>query len=236
MTEAHFVYIADVYCPWCYGFAPIMKKIAAEHPQLPVRVLGGNLMSHDTDLMSYAAQDQGLYDFWNQVEKTTGRTLAGALVALRKGEPISMYSPGADLILTALKHLAPGHALEQFFFMEDMFYARGQDYFTADGLSLIAQSWKVDKQALRESCNTAENEAETEADLELAAKLMGEITAYPSLLLVRGDKVDAVSRGYVHYETVAQRLKDAMQDLGLADIQPGEMCSWHGNCAFGRKR
>lgn len=236
MADAHFVYIADVYCPWCYGFAPVMKRIAAEHPQFPVKVIGGNLMSHDTDLIAYASQEDGLYDFWLQVEKTTGRSLAGALAALRKGEPISMYSPGADLILTALKSLAPNQALEQMFFMEDMFYARGQDFFTAQGLSLIAQHWGVEMQALRSSCDSAENEEQTEADLELALKLMGEITAYPSVLLVRGNKVDAVSRGYVHYETVAQRMKDAMQELGLEELSPGDMCSWHGNCAFGRKR
>ena len=35
---SHFLYLSDVFCPWCYGFAPVMQRLAAEHPDLPVRV------------------------------------------------------------------------------------------------------------------------------------------------------------------------------------------------------
>lgn len=235
MTQAHFIYIADVYCPWCYGFGPIMKRIADEHPQFPMRVIGGNLMSRDTNLQEYTANDPELYNFWLEVEETTGRSLAGALNALRNDEPIRMYSPGADLILMALKKMAPGQELEQMLMVEDMFYGMGLDLFTRSSIDMISSRWNVPAQLLMDACNTPANEQATEIALEAAAELMGEITAYPSVLLVRGEKVDAVSRGYVHYETVAKRMEDAMADLGLEDIE-SRYCSWRGNCAFGARR
>ncbi|MBQ8172584.1 MAG: hypothetical protein IJ034_01410, partial [Mailhella sp.] len=42
-----FIYITDVFCPWCFGFAPVMKKLAEEY-RFPVRVLGGELVDEPT--------------------------------------------------------------------------------------------------------------------------------------------------------------------------------------------
>lgn len=235
MSAPYFIYIADVYCPWCYGFGPIMKRIAAENPQFPVQVIGGSLMSRPTDLMSYAASDPELYEFWQEVQQTTGRDLSGALAALRNGEAIRMYSPGADLILAALKKLAPRHELEQLLMLESMFYAQGMDIFTDAAIEQIAREWNLDAGKLADLANSGQNEQQMLADLDDAKRLMGEITSYPSVLLTRNGKVDAVSRGYVHYETVVQRLRDAMNDLGV-NAEPGEYCSWHENCAFGKRR
>lgn len=235
MTTAHFVYIADVYCPWCYGFGPIMKRVAGEHPELPVRVIGGNLMSRPIDLQAYAASDPGLDEFWHQVQATTGRNLGGALAALEEGRHIEMFSPGADMILMALKQLAPGAELEQMLLLEDMFYEHGENLFNDSALARIAGIANVNEAELKKNINSSGNKKATEDALSEAAELMGEITAYPSVLLVRGDRIDAVSRGYVHYETVEQRLVDAMRDLGI-DATPGEYCSWHGSCALGSRR
>lgn len=55
MDGTYFIYIADVFCPWCYAFAPVMKKLAGENPDIPVRVLGGNLISRPMTLAEDAA-------------------------------------------------------------------------------------------------------------------------------------------------------------------------------------
>lgn len=234
MSDAHFIYIADIYCPWCYGFAPIMQRLAEEHPQFPVRVIGGNLMSQKTDLTTYADNDPELAEFWHEVEGHTGRSLAGALSLLKDHINVTMYSPGADLILMALEKLAPGHALDQLVFLENMFYGKGMDLFTVNSLRYIADRWGVDARELALTTDSQDNQENTMHLIEEGQELMGEITAYPSVLLVRGQKVDAVSRGFVRYETVAQRLEDTMLDLGLEEL-PDIQCTWHGSCHFGRK-
>ena len=63
-----FVYIADVYCPWCHAFAPIMKRIVAENPEIPVLVLGGNLISQPTTLADDVAASNDLVGFWEDVK------------------------------------------------------------------------------------------------------------------------------------------------------------------------
>lgn len=235
MSDAHFIYIADVYCPWCYGFGPVMRRISKEHPEFPVKVIGGDLMSQPTDLQAYAAKDPGLRDFWLKVQRTTGRNLGGAIGALERGEKIRMYSIGADEILTVLKRKAPGNELDQLLELEDMFYEQGKDLFTDASLAQIGERWGLGAEELQAAAAEAANREETALSLKLAAKMMGEITAYPSLLLVRGEKVDVASRGYVRYETAAQRVLDVMRDLGV-ESGTGEYCSWSGNCAFGARK
>lgn len=216
MNEAHFVYIADVYCPWCFAFGPIMQRIAKENPQFPVHVLGGNLISQPITLAEDAASSPGLTDFWREVEQTSGRSLQGAINAVETGKDVRLYSPAADEILTCLRQFAPGHELEQLLELENMFYGLGLDLFSDENLVAIARKWNIDPAKFERVLDQQATLDATEQSLARASSLMGEITSYPSVLLVRGNKVDAVSRGYVHYETVQSRLSDAMADMGLA--------------------
>lgn len=234
MSAAHFVYIADIYCPWCYAFGPIMQRIAARHPEFPVHVLGGNLMTTPVTLAEDAANSPGLTDFWHEVEHASGRSLAGAIRAVETGREVRLFSPGADRVLEALKALAPGHALDQLLALEDLFYGQGQDIFSDSSLAALAQRWRLTPGALKTAVASPETEQAARRGIEEASTLMGEIGAYPSVILVRGNRRDAVSRGYVHYETAASRLEDAMRDLGLEDMPPRTACSWHGGCTLGR--
>lgn len=230
----YFIYIADVFCPWCYAFAPIMKKLAGENPDIPVHVLGGNLISRPMTLAEDAAQSPGLVEFWHEVEHTSGRSLAGAINAVETGREVRLYSPGADEILAVLKKMVPGHELDQLFELEELFYGQGRDMFTDTALAEIAAHWNIDPAHFASALDEPGALATTERNFEMAAELMGEITSYPSVLLVRKDRYDAVSRGFVHYETVAARLADALRDLGIP-LGESAFCSRHNGCSLRRK-
>lgn len=229
----NFIYIADVFCPWCYGFAPVMKRLAAEHPDWGVQVVGGNLISRPMTLAEDYAANPGLVDFWREVERVTGRDLSGAIQAALSGRSVRLYSPGADEILVVLRNLAPGHELEQLIELEDMFYGKGEDMFTEEALEAIAKRWNVPASKFESALDQPAALKATEANLAEAAELMGEITSYPSVLLERNGKIDAVSRGFVHYETVASRLESAMRDLGIKPLEHIG-ASRMGSCTAGK--
>ncbi len=102
-----------------------------------------------------------------------------------------LYSPGADAILIALKELAPGNELEQVLMLEDMFYGQGMDLFGDEALEQMARRWNVSAQAIADKTNAPEMQRKVEENLATAAALMGEIGAYPSIFLVRGNRRDA---------------------------------------------
>ena len=41
---SRYLYITDVYCPWCYAFGLVFDKVLARYP-MPVSVLCGELVS-----------------------------------------------------------------------------------------------------------------------------------------------------------------------------------------------
>lgn len=233
MADTHFIYVADVFCPWCYAFGPIMKRVSDEHPDWPVQVVGGNLISQPMTLAQDYASNPGLVQFWHEVEQTTGRDLSGAIQAAEQGRQVRMYSPGADEILVTLRAFAPGHELDQLLELEDLFYGQGRDMFADDALAEIAAHWKIPASKFESALDQPAALKATEQNLAEAAQLMGEIGSYPSVLLAHGGRIDAVSRGYVHYETVAARLEGAIKDLEIpASEHKG--CSRQGGCTTGK--
>lgn len=226
------IYMADVFCPWCYGFGPIMKRIAQENPAIPVSVVGGNLISRPMTLAEDRAANPGLVDFWRQVEKTVNRPLTGAINAALTGRKVRMYSPGADEILVALREFAPGHELEQLLYLEDLFYLKGADMFTQEVLDEIADNWKIPHGRFESALDSEAALNATKRNLAEASQLLGEEGSYPSLFLVKGDDAYAISRGYVRYETVSARLKSVMND---PDAEPIAHlgCSFSGTCTAG---
>ncbi|MDE5833305.1 MAG: hypothetical protein K2H64_10085 [Desulfovibrio sp.] len=231
MPDAHIYYIADVFCPWCYAFAPNMERLARDFPEFPVKVIGGNLISRPITLAEDVRMSPGLTDFWREVERMSGRSLQGAIDAAENGDHVLLFSPGADEILIALKAFAPGRELEQLIELETMFYGRGENIFAEESLAEIAGRWGVGLDALEAALDQPAALEATERNLAQAAALMGEITSYPSVLLVRDGKVDAVTRGYVRYETVLARFESAMADLALTN-EAATYCSSHKACSL----
>lgn len=235
MPAARFIYVADVYCPWCYAFAPIMERLTKEFPEFPITIIGGNLVSQPMTLAQDVANQPDLIDFWHEVERISGRSLQGAIQAAQSDREITLFSPGADEVFVVLKKLAPGHELAQFMELEDLFYGQGIDLFNVDTLNKLAERWKIRPADFEKALDKPAAISATENSLAKARALMGEITSYPSVLLERNGKIDAVSRGYVHYETVIARLKDAMADLGITIDGSGQCSRQHG-CTTGRHR
>lgn len=229
MALAHFIYVADVFCPWCYAFAPVMRRVAKAYPDFPVRVVGGNLISRPMTLKQQVEANPGLTDFWREVEEVSGRSLEGAIIAAESGADVRLFSPGADEIHVVLREMDPGHDLEQFIYLEELFYGKGEDMFTEESLLETARYWGIPGARFERALDEPAALARAEQNLVAAANLMGEITSYPSVLLARDDAYFPVSRGFVQIETVVARMEAAMQNLGLED-EPGEYCSLYGSC------
>lgn len=235
MNGTHFIYLADVFCPWCYGFGPVMKRLATQYPDIPVRVVGGNLISRPMTLAEDMAANPDLVDFWRSVEKTVGRPLTGAIEAALEGREVRMYSPGADEILVTLNHLAPGHELDHLLYLEDLFYLKGVDMFAPESLAETAAHWGIPAEKLENALDTEGALAATRRNLAEASRLLGEVGSYPSIFLAREGDIYAVSRGFVRYETASSLLADAMNDM---DIEPAghQGCSFAEDCSTGRRR
>lgn len=140
------LYITDVFCPWCYGFAPVMARLAAEHPELPVRVLGGNLVDEPCSLTTMLEEHPSLHAFFTRLQETTGQPTERFRNLLEQaaagtGPDLRMHSPAMNLPLAALRRLAPGHELEQMEAFQLAFYGQGRDVMDPAECAAIAARW-----------------------------------------------------------------------------------------------
>lgn len=220
----HFLYISDVFCPWCYGFAPVMRRLTAEHPEWPVRVLCGSLVEEPTTLRSMAAKSPTLPAFFERLAATTGQAVGGSLLRRLEpgGEDAPLFSPEMALVLAAVNRIRPGRPLETMEAFQTAFYR--------DGLNVLLPAVQagvagVDPDALKRALRDPEVMAEAERESEEALDLLGDFVVYPTLWLADGGDRLLLSRGYSRYEDVASRLASRRAGEAGADA-----CGLDGAC------
>ena len=217
------LYLTDVFCPWCYGFAPVMRRLAAEHPDRPVRVLGGNLMDEPQPLTGMLEEYPTIREFFARLQETTGQSTEHFRQALEQavagtGPDLLMHSPAMNLPLAALRHLAPGHELEQMEAFQMAFYAQGRDVMAAGALTAAMAD-----PAIRSAARHDAAEAE---------EVMGEFLLYPTLYLEHDGQRTLLARGYSDYASVRAKLDDALHGVRESPVAQGAACSLDGKCCF----
>lgn len=225
MSSARMIYFADVYCPWCYAFAPSIRKLASQYPDIPVSVVGGSLISEPTSLPWLRMRETGLDQFWSSAQEETGRPFNGALEALAAQKDVRMDSIGADALFIALSQLAPGNELAQFTEFESMFFEHGIDLFTAETLEKLAAQWRVNANELATLASDPAMRDKAIQEMQAVARMLGGRAAFPTVFVIRGNQEETVSQGYVHYETVAARMEDVLKDLRLEPLAPHDKMS-----------
>lgn len=64
-------YCYDAYCGWCYGFCPVIKKIAENYPTLQVEVLSGGMIMPEK-AVPISATAHYILGAYKNVEELTG--------------------------------------------------------------------------------------------------------------------------------------------------------------------
>ena len=206
-----------------------MQRLAAEHPELPVRVLGGDLMDEPTTLAEMKVHSPNIRDFFIRLAKTTGRPVDGFLATLDAERPLRMYSPDMAVLLAALKRLAPGHELAQIETLQQILYGAGRDVFSAEVREEMAARWQVDPVQLERAQAVPAVREEAGKERREVAALMGEFKLYPTLYLVKDGERRLLARGYASYASVSARLAAALS--GNSDsFVAGGACSLDGAC------
>ncbi len=229
MTE--FLYVSDVFCPWCFGFAPVLRRLEARF-RLPVRVLCGDLVDEPAQASSMGTPR--LLAFFKRLSDTTGREPGAGFFRLLDGEGSAvMDSSRSCLLLRALKALAPGHELEQLEAFQEAFYLRGEDVLSPDVQGRIASRWLTGAEVLPRAMEDAGIVRAAEEERALAEELLGDFVVYPTLFVGDRGAWKAVARGYAPFETVEAAVLAAWAGAPEAGGDPGAVhaCRLDGTCS-----
>lgn len=224
-----FIYVTDVFCPWCFGFAPVMQKLVARHG-FPVRVLCGNLVDEPSDTSTMGTPR--LRAFFQRLSDTTGRTLGeGFFRLLEEGQGITMDSSRSALLMAALKKLAPGHALEQMEAFQEAFYKDGLDVLSLADQARVAARWGVEEKDLQAMLASDKAKEAAARDMAEAEEILGDFVVYPTLFVKTDDgELHAVARGYAPFEEVEAKIEAALCCGASLSEASANACGMDGSC------
>ena len=223
-SATEFVYIGDVMCSWCWGFAPTLGHIE-ENFQIPIRVVNGGLRPGPNAQVLDDAFAATLGHHWDQVAEASGQPFKRSFLDRRDGWRYDTELPA--IAVTTMRALDPGSTLAFFKRLQRAFYAEGVDVTDPSAYGTLLTGFDVDGDEFTTALAGTEMKLAAWEDFE-ESRAMG-ISGFPALLIRVEGEPAIVTRGYAAYDQLEEPLVDFLRDR-LGEAQLGTMCSIEGVC------
>ncbi|MEP7319851.1 MAG: DsbA family protein [Panacibacter sp.] len=209
------IYCYDAYCGWCYGFSPVIKKIAATFKdRLDFEVLSGGMIITEKPvaIAATAAYIQGAY---KKVEEYTGITFGKDYLWHIFNPEESDWFPSSEkpaIALCVFKDLHTGNAIE---FAADLQYAlhyEGRDITDDEAYRYLLEKYKINADTFYELLKSAEYKEKAYYEFSLVKQL--KVQGFPALFIQgSGLKFYLVAQGFADYETIHQRIENVLKEI-----------------------
>jgi putative protein-disulfide isomerase len=200
----HLLYLMDPLCGWCYGFSPVLKQLAAAHPDWTIDVLPGGMVTGQrvgpvsTQMASYITESS------KRVGELSGVVFGEAFLAsLHDPEHIMDSEPGARALLT-VRHLWHESVLEASGLIQECYYQDGADLSDPAVYGPIVASLGHTPEAFYADYYSEAAKNRTQEVFGIASQFA---QAYPTLVQLHEDNTATlVAQGYLPYEALIERL------------------------------
>lgn len=223
MSDFEFIYVGDPMCSWCWGFAPVLDRIA-ETFTIPIRVVIGGLRPGDSAQMLDDRLRGYLTHHWRQVQARSGQPFDFDFLDRDDGW---MYdTETADTAVVTMRELSPTETLRFFVTVQRAFYERGVDVTDPAMYPPLLEGFDVDPDEFMAAFGSGEMKARTWADFDEARRLG--VSGFPTLLLDEGDQMVVAAPGFVDGDMLIPAITEWLATKH-ADVAPGLMCRLDGD-------
>ncbi|MBS1626791.1 MAG: DsbA family protein [Bacteroidetes bacterium] len=208
-------YCYDAYCGWCYGFSPVIKKIAETFKnEIDFEVLSGGMIIADKPA-SIETIAPVIKNHYKQVEELTG---------IKFGEDFLWHAFNPDKSDWFLSSEKPAIALcifkeiypnQQVAFAADLQYAlnfEGRDLTDDEAYRHLVLKYNINEEDFYKKLHSNTYKEKAYYEFQLCKQL--KVTGFPCVLLQASDsKFYLLTRGYTDFETLQTRIKNVLQEL-----------------------
>ena len=215
MQKPILIYCYDAYCGWCYGFSPIIKKIAEEYSfQLDVEVLSGGMMigENKMPIEKIGPYIQGAY---KRVEEVTGIKFGDDFLWHTANPDKSdwvMNSEKPAIALCILKEIYPERQLE---FAGDLQYAlnyEGRDLDDDEAYKHLLEKYTISENDFYTKLKSDEYKEKAYYEFALCKQL--NVDSYPQVLIqLHSNKFYLITKGFSTYEEVKKVIEKALTEI-----------------------
>lgn len=208
------IYVGDPMCSWCYGFGPELAGLLKAIPEPKLDIVMGGLRAHGTDTMTPQFTDF-LRHHWQQVKDASG--LPFNYSAWEHPNFVYDTEPACRAFVTArMIHptLPPMTNLALFGNLQQAFYAKGLNVTQGEVLANVASQcltrmkYPTDERQFLLAWGSDQAKANTQAHFDQSGRWG--ITGFPSLVLVKNDKLYLLSSGYTKTATLVEHYHKIM--------------------------
>ena len=209
------IYCYDAYCGWCYGFSPIMKKIAATFKgQLDIEVLSGGMMIGDNKM---PIEKIGLYiqSAYKRVEQLTG---------IQFGEDFLWHTANPDKSDWVMNSEKPAIALcifkeyypeQQLNFASDLQYAlnyEGRDLDDDESYRHLAEKYNIPEEEFYGKLKSDNYKERAYYEFALCKQLGAD--SFPQVLIqLNENKFYLLAKGFTAYKDVKERMEKILAEV-----------------------
>lgn len=208
LSVRRLLYFADPMCSWCWGFSPVIAKIAAACAGLvPIRLCVGGLRAGETKPMDERSAAY-IRHHWQEVAAATRQPFDFRFFERKR---FVYDTEPACRAVVAMRNLVPEASLAYLAAVQRAFYAENRDVTQEDELADVAAAFAApdDFRAVFEAVEVYEA---TQADFRLVQGLG--IQGFPTVLLQDGQRLAVLTAGWQPFDALADPLRDWLAEAG----------------------
>lgn len=208
-------YCYDAYCGWCYGFSPVIKKLAETYNgKISFEVLSGGMILAE-NAQPIAATAGYISSAYKRVEELTGIRFGPDYLWHVFNPSESDWFPHSEKAAIALCIFKELYPEQQVAFATDLQYAlhyEGRDLTDDEAYRHLLEKFSINTEGFYKKLHSEEYRDRAHQEFALCKQL--QVTGFPQLLIqVSGKKFYLLSKGYTDFETVNSRLESVFSEL-----------------------
>lgn len=205
-SDMKLIYYFDALCGWCYGFSPVMSKVQEKYKdKLDVEVVSGGLfLGKRAGAINKVAPHikAGAY---KSVEQRTGVKFGKSFLDDVFGKAnMTLNSLPSTIALSIVREKFPEKQLDFASLLLKAVYFDGLDPIDIEGLSEYAVEIGFDKEEFLTKMEDDTYKGFVEKEIEVFRS--SKYAAMPALVLLKDGEEHLISRGYMNFENVEDKL------------------------------
>lgn len=209
------LYCYDAYCGWCYGFSPVIKRIAVEYAgTFHFEVLsGGMILPEEPRPISISAKY--ISEAYKTVEEYSGVQFGQDYLWHIFNPDKSDWFPHSEKPAIALCVFKEYHPGQQVQFAADLQYAlhfEGRDLTDNEAYRHLLEKYSLPEEEFYARLRSQEYKEKAYYEFALVKQL--QVTGFPTVLLQASEtKFYLLARGFTPYDTFKERIEAVLGEV-----------------------
>jgi len=215
MNKPLLVYCYDAYCGWCYGFSPVISKIAETYKNdFDFELLSGGMMIEE-QVMPIEKIAPYIEAGYPRVEELSGVKFGEDFLWHFKNPSLSDWVMNSEKPAIALCIFKEYYPERQFEFASDLQYAlnyEGRDLDDDEAYMHLLEKYSIQPEAFYTKLKSEEYKEIAYYEFALCKQL--QVDGFPCVFIQLTDsKFHLVAKGYTDFETLHGRIENLLKEF-----------------------